>query len=426
MGSLRSAATGSLCSVLVQADEALDSGELGRTAHVAEVPGERLLGSLLDRAHWTPPALVAPLITQEVADIGGRDVAIFLQDYEQLNLMPLPGEGLEADGPEPIDGSFAGRAFSGDVLVERPQPDGVRLFLPLLDGSDRVGVLAYTLAAVDDADRRLALRLAGLVADIIVTKGLYTDHFFLIRRRRPMALAAEMQWQLLPPLTMDTPSVACAGILEPAYEVGGDSFDYALNGQTLHVAIIDAMGHALNAAVMATVSVSAYRHARRAGVGLADLYAAMDSAVAQQFGDDTFVTAQMAQLDCRSGRLSWVNAGHHPPLLLRRRRVLGSLTSETTLPVGFGGAAPQISEVQLEPNDRVLLFTDGVIEERMPDGERFGEHRLVDLVGRVSLEELNVQETVRRLSHALMRERGGATSDDASLFLLEWRRTDST
>ncbi len=409
----------------MQADEAFDGEVRSHAAHRLQGLGERLLGSLLDRAHWSPPDLVATLIAEEVAYIGGRDVAIYLQDYDQLTLVPLPGDGLEDNGSEAIDGSFAGRAFSSDLPVERPEPDGVRLFLPMLDGSDRVGVLAFSLSAVGAADRQLAGWLAGLVANLIVTKGLYTDHFFLTRRRRPMRLEAEMQWHLLPPLTMETPQVGVAGILEPAYEVGGDSFDYALNGQTLHVAIIDAMGHGLNAAIMATVSVGAYRHARRAGVGLADLYAAMDSAVAEQFGEDTFVTAQMAQLDCGTGRLSWVNAGHHPPLLLRRRRVLGSLNSETTLPVGFGGAAPQISEVQLEPNDRVLLFTDGVIEERMPDGERFGQHRLVDLVGRVSLEELHVQETVRRLSHSLMRERGGATSDDASLFLLEWRRTDS-
>ncbi len=411
--------------VVVQTDEAFDGVVRNHAAHRPQGLGEGLLGSLLDRAHWSPPELVVPLIAEEVANIGGRDVAIYLQDYDQLTLVPLPGKGLEDNGSEPIDGSFAGRAFSSDLPVERPEPDGVRLFLPMLDGSDRVGVLAYSLSAVGDADRRLAGWLAGLAAGLVVTKGLYTDHFFRARRRRPMRLEAEMQWHLLPPLTMETPQVAVAGILEPAYEVGGDSFDYALNGQTLHVAIIDAMGHGLNAAVMATVSVGAYRHARRAGVGLADLYAAMDSAVGEQFGEDTFVTAQMAQLDCATGRLSWVNAGHHPPLLLRRRRVLGSLNSETTLPVGFGGAAPQISEVQLEPNDRVLLFTDGVIEERMPDGERFGQHRLIDLVGRVSLEELHVQETVRRLSHSLMRERGGATSDDASLFLLEWRRTDT-
>ncbi|CAN5818011.1 PP2C family protein-serine/threonine phosphatase [soil metagenome] len=412
--------------VVVQTDEAFDGVVRNHAAHRPQGLGERLLGGLLDRAHWSPPELVVPLIAEEVANIGGRDVAIYLQDYDQLTLVPLPGKGLEDNGSEPIDGSFAGRAFSSDLPVERPEPDGVRLFLPMLDGSDRVGVLAYSLSAVGDADRRLAGWLAGLAAGLVVTKGLYTDHFFRARRRRPMRLEAEMQWHLLPPLTMETPQVAVAGILEPAYEVGGDSFDYALNGQTLHAAIIDAMGHGLNAAVMATVSVGAYRHARRAGVGLADLYAAMDSAVGEQFGEDTFVTAQMAQLDCATGRLSWVNAGHHPPLLLRRRRVLGSLNSETTLPVGFGGAAPQISEVQLEPNDRVLLFTDGVIEERMPDGERFGQHRLIDLVGRVSLEELHVQETVRRLSHSLMRERGGATSDDASLFLLEWRRTDTT
>ncbi|GGO99857.1 hypothetical protein GCM10012280_67270 [Wenjunlia tyrosinilytica] len=56
--------------------------------------GERLLGVLLDRAHQMPPQLIAPLIAEEVAGVGGRDVSIHLQDYEQLVLVPLPGRGL--------------------------------------------------------------------------------------------------------------------------------------------------------------------------------------------------------------------------------------------------------------------------------------------------------------------------------------------
>ena len=73
--------------------------------------GERLLGVLLDRAHEMPPQLIAPLVAEEVARVGGRDVSILLQDYEQLLLVPLPGRGLTVGEPEPIDGSPAGAAF---------------------------------------------------------------------------------------------------------------------------------------------------------------------------------------------------------------------------------------------------------------------------------------------------------------------------
>jgi hypothetical protein len=84
----------------------------------------------------------------------------------------------------PIDGSLAGRAFLGDEANEQAVADGVRVFVPLLDGTDRVGVLAFTSDRWDEHDRRLASRFAGLLADVLVTKGMYTDRFFQARRRR--------------------------------------------------------------------------------------------------------------------------------------------------------------------------------------------------------------------------------------------------
>ena len=383
--------------------------------------GERLLGTLIDRAHEMPPHLIAPLVAELIAVIGARDVTVLLQDYDQLTLVSLPGRGLLTEAPVPIDGSSAGRAFLGDELVEQTEGDLIRVFVPLLDGTDRVGVLAFTSERLDDHDRRLARRFGGLLADVLVTKGMYTDRFFQARRRQPMSLPAEMQWALLPPLIMTNPQVAVAGILEPAYDVAGDSFDYAINDDALHVAIVDAMGHGLDAAVMATVAIAAYRHARRDNVELPDLYAAMDRAIAGQFDEEHFVTVQMAHLDVGSGRLRWVNAGHPHPLLIRGRRVLGALDSPTTLPIGFGGADPQVSEVMLEPGDRVLLFTDGITEEHLAGGDLFGERRLIELLEEVARGGGPVQETVRRLSHALKRARGEVTHDDATLFLLEWR-----
>jgi serine phosphatase RsbU (regulator of sigma subunit) len=385
--------------------------------------GERLLGLLLDRARHLPPQLIAPLVAEEVARIGGRDVSILLQDYAQELLVPLPGRKLHVSQPEPVFDSPAGRAFLRGQVVEVPQAhDGVRMYLPLLDGSDQVGVMALTLDAVGADDRRLLSRLAGLVADLLVTKNAYTDQFFQARRREPMSVSAEIQWSLLPPLSMSVPQVEVAGILEPAYRVAGDSFDYALNEDILHVALIDAMGHGLDAATMATVAIGAYRHARRVFIGLAEKYAFMDDAISRQFGPDHFVTAQLMQMNIATGEMELVNAGHPAPLLVRDGRVVRQLESATTLPVGFGGEVPRIREHTLQRGDRVLYYTDGIIEEHVAGGEPFGEERLtrcIDHLGEQPSE--GVRADLRRLSHMLKRERGGHTSDDATLFMIEWR-----
>jgi serine phosphatase RsbU (regulator of sigma subunit) len=309
-----------------------------------------------------------------------------------------------------------------DTAVEDRRADGwVRMHLPMLDGSDRVGVLVLELPRVNDADRRLAQRLAGLVADMIVTKNEYTDTYEQVRAARPMSLSAHLLRQALPPLSMKTPEVDLAGVLEPAYEVGGDSFDYALNGHVLHLAMFDAMGHGLEAATMATVVIAAYRHGRSAGRSLPELYAVMDQVVATAF-PGRFATAQLGRLDIESGELCWVNAGHPPALWVREGTVIGELAGPVTRPVGFGGASPEVQTARLEPGDRVVLFTDGVVEERLPGGEQFGEARLRELIERTFSEGIPAAEAARRLSHALMAGRNGRTSDDASLLLVEWSR----
>ncbi|MET8247364.1 PP2C family protein-serine/threonine phosphatase [Streptomyces sp. NPDC005202] len=382
--------------------------------------GEELLGTLLDRAHVLPPHLIGPIVADAVGRLGGRDVSVLLQDYGQFVLSPLRGDGLVAGNPEVIDASDVGRAFLEGRPLEVPREDGVRVFLPLLDGGDQVGVMAATLDGVDDDDRRLLRRIASVVADMLVTKHNYTDLFFLSRRRQPMSVAAEIQWSLLPPLAMVMPRVSVAGILEPAYNVAGDSFDYALNGDVLHVAMIDAMGHGLSAAVMATVAIGAYRHARRISIGLPEIYSFMDRAVADQFGPDHFVTAQMMRLDTATGRLQWVNAGHPAPMLVRGHRVVRRLSGPTTLPVGFGGEEPVVSELALERGDRVLCFTDGLIEEHEIGEQPFGEEQLIDWVNRVAGTGMGTRAMTRSLSNVLKEARGGLTTDDSTLFLIEW------
>src|SRR4051812_14875472 len=301
--------------------------EQGRSR--TESLGERVLGSLLDRAHLMPARLVGPLVAQEIAAVGGTDVSIWLQDYDQRTLQPLTGAGL-VGRTTPIAGSWPGRAFTQDARIEEALPDGsVRLYMPMLDGSDRVGVLAFTLPGVDDNDRRLAQRLAGLAADLIVTKSDYTTTFARVRTAAPMSLSAHLQWQTLPPLVMTTPDVALAGILEPAYDVGGDSFDYALDHHVLHLAVFDAMGHGLEAATMATIVVATYRHGRRSAASLPDLYVHMDDVLGASH-PGRFATAQVGRLDTVTGVLSWVNAGHPAPLLVRTDGAVSELVGPIT------------------------------------------------------------------------------------------------
>ncbi|MEW2285229.1 GAF domain-containing SpoIIE family protein phosphatase [Streptomyces sp. NPDC047841] len=392
-----------------------------RRADRSESFGEALLGAVLDRAHELPPHLIGPLVADVMERLGGRRPQVLLQDYGQLLLVPLAAEGLTGGEPQVIDDSEAGRCFLDAVLVELPEEDGLRVHLPLLDGGDQVGVMAVTLDRADDDARRLLSRISGLVADLLVTKHGYSDLFFRVRRGEAMSVAAEIQWSLLPPLAMIMPRVAVAGILEPAYDVAGDSFDYALNGEVLHLIMIDAMGHGLNAATMATVAIGAYRHARRLGVGLSAIYDFMDHAVAEQFGPEHFVTAQMMQLDTETGRVQWVNAGHPAPILVRDHRVAGRLAAPTTLPVGLGGPQPRISELGLQHGDRVLCFTDGLIEEHQTGGEEFGEDQLIDCVNRLEKTGRGIRAVTRSLSHTLKRARGGHTTDDATLLMVEWR-----
>ncbi len=123
----------------------------------------RYCGARTRLLHQPAAAQALYLVAEEVARFGGREVSILPQDYGQELLAPLPGRGLLVGGPEPIADSSAGKAFLTATTVEVAQADGVRMYLPMLDGSDQVGVMALTLDTVVD-DRRPLRRLVGLVS----------------------------------------------------------------------------------------------------------------------------------------------------------------------------------------------------------------------------------------------------------------------
>jgi len=396
--------------------------------HLPEPDPQAALLEMLDEAHELPPWLVPLWASRHATALGASAITVYLHDYEQRILVPLSGEavGSEVLGTLAIDGTIAGRAYAhSEQLTSAADDGGIVLWTPLLDGTDRVGVLAVCFPELTDDRRLLARRLAAVTTNLVLAKGGHTDVYFRARRTRSMTLAAEMQWHLLPPLTLSAPRVGISGILEPAYEVGGDAFDYAVNHETAHVAIFDAMGHGLGASVMASVAVGAYRHARRSGVPVADMYTLIDAAFKSQFPDDRFVTAQLADLQLPTGELHLVNAGHPAPMLVRGARVVRTLGAATTLPIGLDGPQPSVMREYLEPGDRLLFYTDGAVDVRR-GAEPLGEARLVDLVEQELQAQLPMPELLRRVNHRLLewhREPEGR-QDDSTLLLVEWRGGD--
>ncbi|MBC7596164.1 MAG: serine/threonine-protein phosphatase [Kineosporiaceae bacterium] len=411
---------------------------------MSEPRGETALGNLdvapaqaLEALHadarLAAPYELAGLIDRCARTMGARGAIAYLADLRQQVLVPFVGPSELGDGAKPasldVESTLAGRAFQTfETHIQEADIDGTCVWLPLLVGTERFGVLGVTIidsAALEDGLlSALLARLASLTAELLSAKTLYGDTLVRLRRRREMSLAAEIQWSLLPPLTVATSAVAVAAVLEPAYQVAGDTIDYAVDAGITHVAVFDGMGHGLQSAQCAVLAVASYRNSRRAGLSLVETMHGIDEALLTGLGDEVFSTAVLAQLDTDSGLLRWVNGGHHEPLLLRDGKFVKTLHLDPRPPLGLGylrdSQPVPVGNEQLEPGDQILLYTDGVVDARSPNGESFGIDRLAELVIRHLAGGLAAPETMRRVVRELFAHQQGPLVDDASLLLLQW------
>ena len=343
------------------------------------------------------------------------DPIVYLSDFSGEELISLtPGEATEA-----VAGSMAGRAFSTGQPVTRERGDGIRVWVPVTEQASRTGVLAVTTP--DEAPETIErAELLGVFAGLVIAAAARVSDVPYIRRQgREMSLPAGMQWDLLPPLNTRTPGATIAGLLEPAYDIAGDAFDYAIGGDRLDFAIVDGMGHGIGSTLLTGLAIGAYRHARRAGASITDMHAAIDQALTSNYDDDSFATGVVGRLMLGAGRLEWSCAGHPPPLLLRGRKVVAELATDPVLPFGLRGR-PKLGSADLEPGDAVLLYTDGVTEARAADGELFGLDRLTDLLEQEAASGRPPEEMLRRLVRALLEHQNGGLRDDATLLLVQW------
>ncbi|UDY37629.1 PP2C family protein-serine/threonine phosphatase [Dermatobacter hominis] len=374
------------------------------------------LVALLDVASASTSDL-ASIVGAVGSILGARSARLLVADYSLNSLRYLANEIEDGHGvPPAMEGTLAGRAFSrGETLVS-----GDRVCVPVSENSERIGVLEMDHPAWEEVPEDLIDPVVRILTLILVSKRRYTDAMLRTRRTEELSLAAEMQWGLLPPLSCTTPKVSVSGILEPAYSIGGDSFDFAFNADMVEFGIIDAVGHGMSAVLISTVAINGLRNARREGRGLESAYADTGRAIASQFGDDAFVTGQIGSLDLPSGNLSWLNAGHPLPLLIRNGAYADELSCRPSIPMGLGGTVKEVAVEHLQAGDCVLFYTDGVTETRSADGDQFGVPRLVDFLVRAVNDGLAPVETLRSLSAAILAYSGTGLSDDATLVMIEY------
>lgn len=350
-----------------------------------------------------------------------RGVAVYLSDYEGATLHPAPGSRTATGTPTSVrcEGSPAGVCLRERRIVEE-EDGGHRLWVPIVERSDPIGVLQLELDEVTDETRELARDAGIMMGHLLVTARRYTDVYELLRRNRDMNLAAEMHWDVLPATCYTGPSVSVCGHLEPAYEVGGDAFDYCINGRTLYVTILDAMGHGLEAALLSTQAVAAYRYARRRQASLADTASTIEEALKRQFGGDKFVTGVLLQLDLEDGALSWVTSGHVVPLLVRNGKVQQLTDAPILCPMGLNLLGDvDGADLTLEKGDRVLLYSDGVIEARAPNGEYLELDRLIELIKAADHDE-GIDQLVHGLIQEVVTHSQGPLRDDATIMGFEY------
>jgi serine/threonine protein phosphatase PrpC len=392
---------------------------------------EQATNAMLAEAHLSLASELPAMAQRYVAAFGGIEARCFLADLQQTTLVPFLGQ---VDAP---DAKTVQPFQQVQPLVQAREGLDPVVWLPLLDGSERLGVLGVSVRGAtnetlnESSVEPLLRRFASLLSELIMTKTLYGDTVVCLRRQRSMGLAAEMQWSLLPPLTVSSRDVTIAAVLEPAYDVSGDTFDYAVDPGTAKAAVFDGMGHGLQSAQLAIMAVSAYRHARRAGRSLTETCREIDEVLLDSFSGASFTTALLTELDTNTGTFTWVSAGHPPPLLIRHGRLIKTLETAPRPPLGMRlpaalresprVATPAVGIEHLEPGDCVLLYTDGVTEARAPDGSFFGEQRLADLIIRHLAAGLPAPETMRRVVRALLEHQNGRLTDDASLALLQWQ-----
>jgi hypothetical protein len=382
------------------------------------------LNALLAAVEAAPPVAAVDVLAAALAEaIGAREVSFLIADFSGRSLIRLGhsgGEGsLRLQGEETAErvslvGTPHGRALAAQTVEVVAEDRGARLFAPVTSRGEAVGVLELGLDDVPVDQTVADVALAGhFFAYVIIANRRYTDLFEWGQRSVPLSLAAEIQHQLLPgSFTCEAGQFTLAAWLQPTGEICGDTFDFSIERDALHLSMTDAMGHTMDAALLATLLVGGLRNARRRGVELAEQARLANDALAEQAGDDQFVTGLLVRIDLATAIGGIVNAGHPPPLLIR-----GGQVEQVHLKADppFGLRPPRgyrVQPLKLEVGDRLMFVTDGMLER---DAARVDMAAIL-----IASIDMHPREAVQHLTLAVLEASGGRLHDDATALCLDW------
>ena len=247
-------------------------------------PIEGAIGRMVECSMQTSPSDVLELLDVMRELLGAATAQFHVADYSLRTLQRIDSKGAQG-APQPIAGTLIGRVFASGEAHVVPGTDPTVVVVPLIEGSSRIGVLELEFDEWDGTVPELLDPLAAIFVMSWIVKGRYTDTAARARRSQQMSAAAELQWDLLPPLTCATEEVAISGILAPAYAIGGDSFDYSFDSTRVDFAIVDAIGHGMSSVLMSAAAINSLRNSRREGFDLVAAYEAVDAAISTQFGN---------------------------------------------------------------------------------------------------------------------------------------------
>jgi serine phosphatase RsbU (regulator of sigma subunit) len=348
-----------------------------------------------------------------VARVGEEHAMVRFDAAEQAVVLPFDGGPAEVavrtqavQVVAPADGDATGQESRQWTVLA-----------PVTERGEVLGLLELTLPTEPDSATLADIRrVAHVLSFVIIANRRHTDLFEWGQRTTRFTLPAEIQRRLLPAaFTCEAGTFTLSAWLEPAASIGGDSFDYSLGRDMLHLSLTDAMGHGVASALNATLCVSSLRNTRRSGASLlqqAETTNRMMCEHAFETGSEGFATGLLGRLDLRTGTLALVNAGHVLPYLCRAGDV-STVPLPVDVPFGlFTDSVYRSTEVELEPGDRILLVTDGMLERNAADLDLPAEIR--------ATLNLHPREATRYLTARVIEVAGGALSDDATLLVVDW------
>jgi serine/threonine protein phosphatase PrpC len=351
--------------------------------------------------------------------LGAVSVSFLITDFTGGSVVRLGAAGsVETDEPARRI-TLRGTVYDDVIRTQRPSVEDrgeralVRIVAPVTNRGDAIGLLELFLPAAPDAEvMREIGETAHALAYIVIANRSFTDVYQWGRRTSPLSLAAEIQHRLLPAsLACEAAQFAVAGALEPADHVGGDTFDYVIDRDVVQLSVTDAMGHDVDAALLATLVVGALRRARRAGAGLVEQARQADQAM-RDHGRRGYVTGQLLRISLLDGGTEFVNAGHPWPLRMRDGQVR-EIVPEIDLPFGVQASHDyRIQSLDLRPGDRLVMLTDGMLERNATSLD------LSDLI--VGTRALHPREAARTLIAAVVDASDGHLKDDATVMCLDW------